>query len=196
MTFVYDGDAVAAEVRQGVLGLRDADDLGDEPVAVGVVFPHADEILGAENECFKGAGRVLKHAGQRGSHEGLAEANHVAQNHAAALFQMPGRDAHGSGLELEQVVTHVRRDGEFGQAGPGFFGQVVGHLDVDMVRGRTFRPRPTFVDHLDEFLGDVHAPLIAPAVLEPLFELQGGVVVEDVHIELALVGQAGEREVA
>ena len=196
MAFVNDGDAVAAEVRQGVLGLGDGHDFSDQAVAMGVVFPHADEILGAENECFKGARRVLKHAGQRGGHEGLTEADHVAQNHTATLFQMPGRDAHGSGLEFEQVVTHVRRDRELGQAGPGFFGQVVGHLDVNVIGRRAFRPRPTFVDHLDELLGDVHAPLVAPAVLEPLLEFQGGVVVEDVHIELALVGQAGEREVA
>ena len=86
MTFVYDGDAVAAEVRQGVLGLRDADDLGDEPVAVGVVFPHADEMLGAKNQRFKGAWWVLKHAGQCCGHEGFAETDNIAKDDPTTLF--------------------------------------------------------------------------------------------------------------
>ena len=112
MAFVNDGDAVAAEVGQSILGLGDGDDLGDQAVAVGVVFPHADEVFGAEDEGFEGARRVLKHAGQRGGHEGFAEANDVAQDHAAALFQVPGGDADRRGLKFEQCVAHVRRDGE------------------------------------------------------------------------------------
>ena len=82
------------------------------------------------------------------------------------------------------------------QAGACLFRQVVSHLDVNLVGRRTFRPCPTFVNHLDEFLGDVHAPFVAPAVLEPLFELGGGVVVENVHVKFALVGQTCEREIA
>ena len=196
MAFVNDGDAVAAEVGQSVLRLGDGDDLGDEAVAVGVVFPHADEVLRAEDEGFERAGRVLKHAGQRGGHEGFAEADDIAEHDAAALFQMPGRDANRSGLKFEQGVAHVGRDGELGQPGASLFGQVIGHLDVDVIGRRAFGPRPAFVNDLDEFLGDVHAPLVAPAVVKPLLKFLGGVLVEDVHVEFALVGQAGEREIA
>ncbi len=163
---------------------------------MGVVFPHADEVLGAEDQGFEGAGRVLKHAGQRGGHESLTEADDIAQHDAAALFQVTGRNANCGGLKFEEGIAHVGRNGEFGQPGPGLFGQVVGHLDVDVIGGRALGPRPAFVNHLNEFLGNVHAPLVAPAVLEPLFEFPGGVLVEDVHVEFALVGQAGEREVA
>jgi hypothetical protein len=56
--------------------------------------------------------------------------------------------------------------------------------------------RPAFVNDLDEFLGDVHAPAVVPAVVEPLFEFLRGVVVEHVHVEFALLGEAGEGEVA
>ena len=55
---------------------------------------------------------------------------------------------------------------------------------------------PAFLDYLDEFFGDVEAPVIGPAVLEPLGQLGRGVVIQDVHVQLALVRQAGEREIA
>ena len=102
VTFVNDDDAVAAEVGQAVLRLGDGDDLGNQAVAVGVVFPHADEIFGAENEGFERARRVLEHAGQRGGHEGFAEADDVAEDDTAAFFQMPGGDANGGGLKFQQ----------------------------------------------------------------------------------------------
>ena len=38
--------------------------------------------------------------------------------------------------------------------------------------------------------------MIVPPVLEPLFELGGGVVIENVHVEFTLVGQTCEREIA
>jgi len=65
-----------------------------------------------------------------------------------------------------------------------------------MIGRQAFRPRPTFVKDLDELLCDVDTPLVAPAVIEPLGELLGGVMVEHIHIEFALFGEAGEREIA
>ena len=61
-------------------------------------------FFGTKNEGFEGARRVLKHAGQRGGHEGFAETDDIAKDDTAALFQMPGRDANGGGLEFEQGV--------------------------------------------------------------------------------------------
>jgi hypothetical protein len=161
-----------SNATSGILmrGFEAAGDFGDGDVALGVEF--AD------------------------GHEGFAEADDIAKHDTAALFKVPGRDANRGGLKFEQGVAHVRRDRELGQARPCLFGQVIGHLHVNVVRGRTLGPRPAFVNDLDEFFGDVHTPLVAPAVLEPLFEFLGGVLVEDIHVEFALVGQAGEREVA
>ena len=73
---------------------------------------------------------------------------------------------------------------------------MVGHFDVNLVRRRTVGPRPTFVNHLDEFFRDVHAPPIAPTVVKPAGEFLGRIVVENIHIEFALLGEAGEREIA
>src|ERR1043166_139822 len=63
VAFVYDGDAITAEVGQTVLRLGDGDDLRDQAVAVSVVLPHADEILGTEDEGFERAWRVWKYTG-------------------------------------------------------------------------------------------------------------------------------------
>ena len=138
----------------------------------------------------------MKHAGQRGGHQSLAETDDVTENDTAAFFQMPGRNANGSGLKFQQGAAHIRRDGELGQSGTGFFRQVIGHLDVNLIGRRTFRPRPTFVNHLDEFLGDVHAPMVFPAIFKPACEFFGGVVVEDIHVEFALMRQTRKREIA
>ena len=56
--------------------------------------------------------RILKHASQRRGHERFAEADDIAKDDAAALFQMPRRDANGRRLKVKQDTTHIRRDGE------------------------------------------------------------------------------------
>ena len=63
---------------------------------------------------------VLEDAGQGGGHEGFAQADHVADENAAALVEVVGGDLHGLDLELEELVAEVARDAEFGQtpAGP------------------------------------------------------------------------------
>jgi len=112
VTFVNDDDAIATQVRQDVLGLGDRHDFRDQAVAMRVVFPHSDDILGTKNECFEGPRRILKHACQRRGHERFAEADDIAKDHATALFQMPRGDANGRRLKLKQDTTHICRDGK------------------------------------------------------------------------------------
>src|SRR6266403_1793335 len=73
---------------------------------------------------------------------------------------------------------------------------MVSHLNVNMIRRRAFGLRPTFVENLDQFLGNVDAPFVSPAVIKPLSELLGGIVVEHVDVEFTLFGESGEREIA
>ena len=160
-----------------------------------VVLPHRDQVLGADDECLD-AVVILEDARQRRGHERLAEADHVADQDAAALVQVVGGDLDGGLLEFEELVAEVAGDAELGQTGAGLLGQVIGHLDVDVVRRNRFRARPTLVDDLDQFFGDVDAQPVVPAVLEPLGQLVAGVVVQHVDVEFALLGQAGEGEVA
>ena len=76
---------------------------------------------------------------------------------------------------------------ELRKSGACFLGKVVGHLDVDMVRGIGSSRAQLLVDDLDEFLGDVDAKPVVPSILEPSGELVAGVMVKDIDVELALL---------
>ena len=139
---------------------------------------------------------VLEDASDGGSHQGLAKSHHVADEHAVALVQVMGRYLDSSGLEVEQPVAEHLGNPELGETGAGFVREVVGHLEVDVV-GRYQRfPRPTLFNDLKQLVRDVNAEAVVPPVLEPLLELESGVVVENVHVQLALPGQTGEGQVA
>lgn len=73
---------------------------------------------------------------------------------------------------------------------------MVGHFEVDVVRGDGFFTGPAFVNDGGEFLGDVKAPLVFPAVIEPIDEFFGGILLQDIEVEFALTGEAGKGEVA
>ena len=73
---------------------------------------------------------------------------------------------------------------------------MISHLDVNLIGGQALRPRPTFVNHLDKFFGDVHAPFVGPTVFEPLREFVGGIMIQNIDIEFALTGQTSKGQVA
>lgn len=138
---------------------------------------------------------VLEDPCERRRHERLAEADDIAYEDAAALVEMVGGDLHRRGLEIEEAVSEVLRYAELADPGPRIAGEMVGHLQVHMVRGERLLPRPALVYDVRELLRDVHAPAVIPAILEPLGQLAGGVVVENIHVQLALVSEAGRGEI-
>jgi hypothetical protein len=72
---------------------------------------------------------------------------------------------------------------------------MVGDFDVNMVgRERDF-PSPALLNYLDELLGDVDAPTILPPILKPLGQFFGGVVVENIDIQLPLFGETRKSEI-
>ena len=77
-----------------------------------------------------------------------------------------------------------------------FLREVIGHFEVDIIGRKQLFARPAFVDDLGQFLRDIEAPAIVPAVVEPRLQLLAGVVVEDIDVQLALARQPGEGEVA
>jgi hypothetical protein len=105
------------------------------------------------------------------------------------------RDLDGGDLEVEQVLPKTG-NAEFGKAGPCFLSQVIGHLEIDVVRRHQAFACPAFVDDVGQFLGDVDAPAVGPAVLEPIDQLVAGIVLQHIDVQLALLGKAGQREVA
>ena len=187
--------AVAAQVRQIREHAAHRQHAGAHPVPFAVVLPHGDEVLRADDQRLQPV-VVLEHARERGGHEGLAQPDDVADEHAAPLVQMMRGDLHGRRLEVEKLVAEVARNAKLGQAGPRLLRQVVGDLDVDVMGRNQSLARPALLDDRGELVRDVDAPTAVPAVLEPAGELLAGVLIEHVHVELALKRQSGLREVA
>ena len=170
-------------------------DLRDQPILVDVVLPHFDQVLWAQDERLSVV-VVLKDLRKRRRHQRLAEANHVANEHAVALVEVMGGDLDGGRLKLEELVAEVCRDAKFGEAMPRLLREVISHLDVDVVRRDDLVTRPALFDDLDQLGGDVDAPAIVPAVFEPLGEFLRRIVIQDVDVELSLMREARERQVA
>ena len=150
-----------------------------------VVFPHGDEVSGTNDERLQPV-IVLEDTSNGSGHECLAQSHHIADEHAVAFIQVMRRYLDRSGLEVEQPVTEHLGNSELGKTGAGLVGEVVGHLQVDVVGRYQRLPRPALFDDLDQLLRNVHTVAIVPPVLEPLLELESGVVVEHVHVQLAL----------
>lgn len=55
---------------------------------------------------------------------------------------------------------------------------------------------PAAINDLSEFVRDVDAPDVSPAILKPDLELVACIVIEHVYVQLALLRQAGESQIA
>ncbi len=195
VAFVDHHEPVAPQLRELADHAAGGQHAAAEAVALAVVLPHAHEVLGAEDERLEVL-VILEDAGQRRGHKRLAEADHVADQHAAAAVQVVRGDLHGGHLELEQLAAEVARDAELGQPGPRLLREVVGDLQVDVIRRNRLLPCPAPVDDLDQLIRDVDAKPVRPARVEPVRQFLAGVLIDHVDIQFALLGQSGEREVA
>src|SRR5207253_245678 len=74
--------------------------------------------------------------------------------------------------------------------------QVVGDLQIDEIRIYQVRPRPTLIYCVGQVRADIETPLVSPAVIKPFLQLVAGIVVENVDIQLTLLDQARQSEVA
>ena len=170
-------------------------DTGVQAIAVGIVLPHGDQVFRADNEGL-GAVIVLEDLGQGGGDEGFAQAHHVPNEDPTALVEMVGGDLDRRHLKIEEGVAEDGGDAKFQQAGARLLGQVIGHLEVNVIgRDQAIR-RPTGVDDGGQFLGDVDTPALMPAVLEPVGQFGAGIMVQDIDVQLPLAGEPGHGEVA
>src|SRR6185369_4422051 len=119
-----------------------------------------------------------------------------AEEHAPALVEVVGCDLDGRLLERQKLVAKVLGDLELGQTRPRLLGEMVDHLEIDEVGRVDLFPGPALVDGLQELLGDVEAEAVVPALLEPAGELGARVVIQHVYVELPLLDEAGEGEIA
>ena len=177
--------AVAAQVRQICEHPAHRQHTGAHPVPLAVVLPHGDEVLRADDQRLQPV-VVLEHARQRGGHEGLAQPDDVADEHAAPLVQVMRGDLHGRRLEVEKLVAEVPGNAKLGQAGSRLLRQVVGDLDVDVMGRNQLLSCPALLDDCGQLVRDVDAPAVVPTLLEPGDEFLAGVAVEHVDVELTL----------
>ena len=75
--------------------------------------------MGAEDQRFQTV-IVFEDASHGRRHQRLAEADDIADEHAAPLVEVVRGDLDRGDLELEQLVVKVARQAELRQAGAGF----------------------------------------------------------------------------
>src|SRR5579884_2551499 len=100
-----------------------------------------------------------------------------------------------SHLEVEQKPFELLGQTKLGNAGPGLLRQVVGHLEVHVVRRNEALTSPACIDDLGKLLRNVNRPLVVPAAVEPRLELCRRVEVKNIHVELTLLHQAGVGQI-
>ena len=109
---------------------------------------------------------------------------------------MFGGNLHGVLLEGEEVVLERRVEIILADTLPGILTQIIGGLEIDIIRCDGLLSRPAVVDGIDELTGDVHAEGIFPAAVEPVDQHVELLAVVDAGVEFALTRKARQREVA
>ena len=194
MAFVNQHQPIALEAGQ-LFDLRHRQHHTAQAVVGAVVLPHGFEVFGANDQCFI-AHVVLKHPRQRGRHDGFSQPDHVANHHAAAPVQVAGSNFDGAFLELKQLLLKARRQAKLAQSRPRFGAQVVGHVEVDVVRRNHFFARPAVFNQRGQVGRNIQRPALAPARFKPLRQFSCAQVVEHIDIQLPMARQAGQRQIA
>ena len=70
-------------------------------------------------------------------------------------------------LEIEKAVLELWWDGKLLDASTGFLTQMVGCLQIYIIRWYFLFSCPTIVNNLYQFFGNVEAELVFPTVIEP-----------------------------
>ena len=133
-----------------------------------------------------GCPRRSQNSGESGRHEGLAKADNIGKQDAAALLYMVGSYLDGFFLKLKELISEIFRDSIANDSFPRFLGEMVSHFDVDVVRWNRLWTCPALVDDVCDFIGNVQTPLVAPSVVEPPGQLLAGIVIRYIDIQLTL----------
>lgn len=188
-------DAIPRHFRQFIDDGAERHYFCRKAVTVSVVVPKRNEILRTNNKASQKMG-LLENASQGRRHDGLAKTNYVADDHSAALIQIVSRDPDGYRLKWKKLRAEVLGNRELGKAGACLLRKVVGHLEVDVVRRDGVIARLARIDDFSELLGNVDAPCVIPLAFKPSLQLVAGVLVENIHVQITLIAQARERQIA
>ena len=168
----------------------------NEAILLRVVIPHPFKIFRTDDERLERMRRLLKDAGERRSHQRLAETDHITEYDAAAPFEVACGDAHRSRLKFQQHPAHVGRNTERCDALARFLGEVIRHLDVNVIWRYQRRTGPAFLNDLNQLFGDVDTPAVVPAALEPGRQLHSSIFLDHIHVQLTLIAEAGAGQIA
>ena len=88
-------------------------------------------------------------------HKGLAEPNNVGEQNTSAFLHMMCRDLYCLFLELEELVAEVFGNAVANDAISRFLGEMVGHLDIDVVWRDWLWASPALVENVGNLSRDV-----------------------------------------
>ena len=99
-------------------------------------------------------------------------------------------------LKSEEPGPKIFRYAKLNKPLTSILAKVVGDLDVDVIRRDLSLARPALVDDARQFVGDVQAPDVIPALFKPGCQFAARVAIHHIDVQFALVLQAGPGEVA
>src|ERR1019366_6624753 len=98
-----------------------------------VHIPHGNQITGTDDQRLQII-VILHNACKGGCHQCLAQTDHVADNDASTLVQMVRGNFDCGSLVVEETFLKDARNTKIGQASACLFGEVIDHLQVDIIR--------------------------------------------------------------
>ena len=149
------------------------------------MLPHASQVGRTENE-RPSAFIFFEYLRHSRSHERLAQAHYITQQHASASVQVVRSQRYGLRLKVEYHALKFLGKLELSFALSRFLGEMVDHLQVDQVGSKQFLSGPTGLNEGRQLVGDVESKGVVPAVVEPMLQLAGGVLIQHIHVQFAL----------
>ncbi|MBT9137408.1 MAG: hypothetical protein DDT34_02500 [Firmicutes bacterium] len=70
-------------------------------------------------------------------------------------------------LEFEEFLPEILRDAELREPSARFLGQMICHLQIDMIGWYKRLARPAFINNTRQFIRDIYTPAVIPAIFEP-----------------------------
>ena len=167
MTFIHDNQPVVSGIIH-IDGFRHRHDIGLQVITPTILVPHILKVGRTDNQRAAGKGHLIN-LGNGTSGDGLTQSHYVANHGATSLIavQMAGCNLDGCLLEVEEVILELWGQRKLLDATSGIGTQMIGCLQIDIIRWNDFLASPTVVNSVYEFLGDVDAESVVPSVIKP-----------------------------
>ena len=85
-------------------------------------------------------------------------------------------------LKVKQFFSKLWGKRELLDAIACFFTEVIGYLEIDIIRGDVLIRSPTIINHINELFCNVNAVTVFPAILEPIIKFTGLVFIGKLRI--------------